>query len=104
MSVNKYWILPLLESLPFSCNDEKYLPMHTIPSAECHSRKMNTANLEKESRGTGDGKSEFTCWCWGRQRMLSTTGDLKAFDKAMSMWSNVTCNTYIRQQDTGTGK
>lgn len=35
---------------------------------------------------------QLTCWCWGRDWIVSTTGDLKVLDNAAAIWSILTCN------------
>lgn len=39
-----------------------------------------------------EGNVELTCWCWGRDWIVSTTGDLYTFDSAAATWSILTCN------------
>lgn len=36
------------------------------------------------------GRIELTCWCWGRDWIVSTTGDLYTFDNAAATWSILT--------------
>jgi hypothetical protein len=63
-----------------------------ILTGRWHVWEWNFRNIAKAIlTGRWHDKSVITCWCWGRHSMLFTTTGLNTFDKAVSIWSNVTC-------------